>query len=144
MFPSEKGLVIGYNITMECSSLIEDSNKLNTVEETSTLSPRERPTLDTKEVSQDKTCRPTLPWVSKSNSTTSCKGISPSSLPVVPQPGSLPNSRLGDMKQEKVSIILLLKLNKKYILFAAKYQKSGAEAVQRYKGRASFQVKGYT
>ena len=122
--------------------MVKDTNKLNTVEETSALSPRERPTLDTKEVIQDKTCRPSLPWVSKSSSTTSGKGRS--SSPVVPQPGSLPNSRLGDIKQEKVSTILLLKLNKKYILFAAKYQKSGAEAVQRYKGRASFQVKGYT
>ena len=104
-----KNLLLGYNITMECSSVLKDTNKLNTVEETSALSPRERTTLDTKEVSQDKTCRPTLPWVSKSNSTTSCKGISPSSLPVVPQPGSLPNSRTSDMRQEKVSIILLLK-----------------------------------
>ena len=89
--------------------MVKDTNKLNTVEETSALSPRERPTLDTKEVSQDKTCRPTFPWVSKSTSTTSGKGRSPlsSSSPVVPQPGSVPNSRLRIMRQEKVSIVLL-------------------------------------
>ena len=105
MFPSEKRLVIGYNITMEGSPVIKDTDKLKTVEETAALSPRERPTLDTKEVSQDKTCRPSLPWVSKSSSTTSGKGRS--SSPVVPQPGSVPNSRLRIMRQEKVSIVLL-------------------------------------
>ena len=110
MLLSENRLVIGYNITMECSPVIKDTNKLKTVEEIAALSPRERPTLDTKEVSQDKTCRPSIPWVSMSYSTMSGKGRSPLSLPVVPQPGSMPNSRLGEMRQTKVSIVLRLKL----------------------------------
>ena len=108
MFPSEKGLVIGFTITMKCSSVEKDTIKLNTVEETSALFPRERPTLDTKEVSQDKTCRPNIPWVSTSNSTTPGKWRLSSPLPVVPQPGSVHNSRLRGMRQTKVSIILIL------------------------------------
>ena len=76
--------------------MVKDTVRLNTVEETSVLSPRERPTLDTKEVSQDKTCRPTVPWVSMSNSTKCDKGIGrSSSVPVVPEPGRVPKSSMA-------------------------------------------------